>query len=297
MMKNKENYAVAVRLDDGSIDVISHTRNKSTFRDAAQKIPIFRGVVNFVDSLVTGITTLMDSANALGIEDEETGEKEEIGKGELAGTVAFSVVVAVVVFMLLPYWLSLVFQRFVESTVALSLIEGVIRVAVFLVYIIAISRLEDINRVFMYHGAEHKCINCIEHGNVLDVEHVRASSRFHKRCGTSFLLIVMVVSIFVFACITVDSLILRMVFRVLLVPVVAGVSYEFIRFAGRSENPVINLLSRPGLCLQHLTTREPDDSMIEVGIASVEAVFDWRAFLEESFGVRTENDESRGNCD
>lgn len=152
---------------------------------------------------------------------------------------------------------------------------------IFLAYIASISLMKDIQRVFMYHGAEHKCINCIEHGMELNVENVRKSSRLHKRCGTSFLLFVMIISIIFFAFIDVKSRILKVVLRLLLIPVIAGVSYEFIRLAGKSDNPVVNLLSKPGLWLQKLTTREPDDSMIEVGIASVEAVFDWKKYLSE----------------
>ena len=152
---------------------------------------------------------------------------------------------------------------------------------IFLAYIASISLMKDIQRVFMYHGAEHKCINCIEHGMELNVENVRKSSRLHKRCGTSFLLFVMIISIIFFAFIDVKSRVLKVVLRWLLIPVIAGVSYEFIRLAGKSDNPVVNFLSKPGLWLQKLTTREPDDSMIEVGIASVEAVFDWRKYLSE----------------
>ena len=161
------------------------------------------------------------------------------------------------------------------------MIEGVIRLAIFIGYVVLISLMDDIKRVFMYHGAEHKCINCIEHGMELTIENVRKSSRQHKRCGTSFLLFVMIVSIIFFAFIQVDSRVLRLLLRLLLIPVIAGVSYEFIRLAGRSDNILVNLISKPGLWLQKLTTKEPDDAMIEVGIASVEAVFDWRAYQEE----------------
>ena len=165
-----------------------------------------------------------------------------------------------------------------------SVLEGLIRVTIFIIYIKLISMMNDIKRLFMYHGAEHKCINCIEHGMELTVENVRKSSKEHKRCGTSFLLIVMVISIVFFMFIQVESPIVRMVLRLALVPVIAGVSYEFLRLAGRSDNCVINILSKPGLWLQNLTTKEPDDDIIEVGIASVEAVFDWREYLCENFG-------------
>mgnify|MGYP002626230959 CR=1 FL=1 len=278
MMKNQEQYAVAVRTPEGEISVDVHTQKRNSFIKTAQKIPIIRGVVNFVESLVVGMRTLMISASY------EEGEEEvnfNENKAAMFGTIALSVVIAIVVFMLIPYGVSLLFERWITSLTVLALIEGVLRVAIFLGYVALISVMEDIRRVFMYHGAEHKCINCIEHGLELTVENVRKSSRLHKRCGTSFLLIVMVISIVIFACIQVPSPWLRLVLRLVLIPVVAGVSYEFIRLAGRSENAVVNVLSKPGLWLQRLTTREPDDSMIEVGIASVEAVFDWEEFLSE----------------
>ena len=166
----------------------------------------------------------------------------------------------------------------------MAFLEGAIRIASFVAYIKLISRMEDIRRTFMYHGAEHKCINCIEHGMTLTVAHVRESSKQHKRCGTSFLFIVMIVSIIFFLFIRIESPIWRVVFRLLLIPVIAGVSFEFIRLAGKSENKLVILLSKPGMMLQKLTTREPDASMAEVAIASVEAVFDWRAYLKENFG-------------
>ena len=199
----------------------------------------------------------------------------------MAGTVVFSVVLAVAIFFALPYFLSTLFQRFTSSVLVISLLEGIIRLVIFLAYIFLISLTPDIKRVFMYHGAEHKCINCIEHGLELNVENVRKSSKHHKRCGTSFLIIVMLISIIFFMFIRVDSKALRLVLRLVLIPVIAGVSYEFIRLAGRYDNPVVDLLSKPGLWMQRITTKEPDDDMIEVGIASVEAVFDWKAWQEE----------------
>ena len=162
------------------------------------------------------------------------------------------------------------------------------RLSLFIGYILLISRMKDIQRVFQYHGAEHKCINCIEHGMELNVENVLKSSKQHKRCGTSFLLIVMLISVVLFLFIRVESPVYRVLIRILLVPVIAGISYEFIRLAGRSENRIVTLLSKPGLWMQNLTTKEPDASMAEVAIASVEAVFDWRAYLAENFGYREE---------
>ena len=295
MMKNQDRYAVAVRKPDGEIcaqtfDYPGLVKNK-TLKNA----PVIRGVLNFIDSLVLGMRSLTYSASFFEEEDknkkeEDPAKAEKKEKREMGITVAFSVIVAVAVFMVLPYYLSLVFRRFVASKTVLALIEGVIRLAIFIGYILLISCMEDIKRVFMYHGAEHKCINCIEHGMELTVENVRKSSRQHKRCGTSFLLFVMIVSIIFFAFIRVDSPVLRLVLRLALIPVIAGVSYELIRLAGRSDNGFVNLISKPGLMLQGLTTREPDDAMIEVGIASVEAIFDWRAYLAEEFAwTDTEN--------
>lgn len=202
----------------------------------------------------------------------------------MGGTVALSIVLAVAIFMILPYYISVFLGRFLASDMLVALLEGIIRLVIFIGYVAGISLMPDIRRVYMYHGAEHKCINCIEHGMDLNVENVRESSRLHKRCGTSFLLIVMLISIVFFMVIRVDNRVARLVLRLVLIPVIAGVSYEFIRLAGRSDNKLVNLLSKPGLWLQHLTTREPDDSMIEVGIASVEAVFDWRSYVEEIRG-------------
>ena len=267
-------------------------------------MPILRGVFSFIESLVLGMKTLTFSASFFEEEEEEksgsrkaekrAGAKkpapteEEQKKKEkrqenalMGGTVAISIVLAVAIFMVLPYYISVFFQRFITSQTLLALLEGVIRLTIFIGYVAAISLMPDIKRVYMYHGAEHKCINCIEQGMDLTVENVRKSSRLHKRCGTSFLLIVMLISIVFFLFIRVDNRILQLLLRLVLIPVIAGVSYEFIRLAGRSDHMFVNLFSKPGLLLQRITTREPDDSMIEVGIASVEAVFDWKAYVKE----------------
>ena len=289
MMRNGENYAVAVRLSDGT----NHVDKKKTKgqESIAYRIPIVRGVVNFINSLVMGMTTLMDSA-AYFEEDgpkemtpEEQKKKDKKDKAEMTVTLLVSIVLAIVIFLLLPYYFSRIMGRFVESQTLLALIEGVFRIVIFIAYVLAISMMDDIKRVFMYHGAEHKCINCIEHGLELNVENVRKSSKQHKRCGTSFLLFVLLVSVVVFMFIRFDSPVLQLLCRLLLVPVIAGISYEFIRWAGRSENKVVQILSKPGLWLQNLTAREPDDAMIEVGIASVEAVFDWKKFQDENRGA------------
>lgn len=292
MMKNQEKYAVAVRKPDNEIIVEVSEYEGIIKNKKIRNMPILRGVFSFIESLVLGMKTLTFSASFYEEEDDKEKKKapeteEEIKKAKrqedvmMGGTVAVSIVLAVAIFMILPYYISTFFQRFTSSYMVVALLEGVLRLAIFIGYVGAISLMPDIRRVYMYHGAEHKCINCIEHGMDLTVENVKLSSKQHKRCGTSFLLIVMIISIFFFMFIHVDSRILRLVLRLVLIPVIAGVSYEFIRIAGRSDNKLVNLLSKPGLWLQNLTTKEPDEAMIEVGIASVEAVFDWKAYVEE----------------
>ena len=304
MMKNQDKYAVAVRKQDQEIVVEVAEYNGLNINKKMKNMPILRGVFNFIESLMLGMKTLMFSASFFEDEEEELKKHKEsatVKQAELSeeaarteqerkkkeedammgGTVVLSVVLAVGIFMILPYFISLFFQRFITSQIAIALLEGVIRLLIFVGYVAAISLMPDIKRVYMYHGAEHKCINCIEHGLDLTVENVRKSSKEHKRCGTSFLLIVMLISIVFFMFIRVDNGILKLVLRLLLIPVIAGVSYEFIRLAGRSDNRIVNILSKPGLWLQRLTTKEPDDTMIEVGIASVEAVFDWHSYVEE----------------
>ena len=283
MMQNKDTYAVAVRKPDHEIDVKVSKRKNSKALDAIRKIPILRGVVSFVDSLYLGMSTLMYSASFFEDEDDEgtlASKKKE--NAMLGDTVVLSIVIALALFFALPYFLSGFFKKVISSQMLIAFIEGVIRLAIFLGYIAIISLTPDIKRTFMYHGSEHKCINCIEHGLPLTVENVRKSSKHHKRCGTSFLLIVMLISILFFMFIRVDSKPLQLLLRLVLIPVIAGVSYEFIRLAGRYDNPVVNMLSVPGLLMQRMTTKEPDDEMIEVGIASVEAVFDWKKWQEEN---------------
>ncbi len=281
MMKNQDKYAVAVRKPGQEIVVEVAEYNGLNINKKMKNMPIMRGVFNFIESLMLGMKTLMFSASFFEDEEEAAPKTKQQEDAMMGGTVVLSIVLAVGIFMILPYFISLFFQRFVTSQIAIALIEGVIRLLIFVGYVAAISLMPDIKRVYMYHGAEHKCINCIEHGLDLTVENVRKSSKEHKRCGTSFLLIVMLISIVFFMFIRVDNGILKLVLRILLIPVIAGVSYEFIRLAGRSDKRLINILSKPGLWLQRLTTKEPDDAMIEVGIASVEAVFDWRSYVEE----------------
>lgn len=289
MMKNADKYAVAVRKADQTIEVSTNEFNSIIKNKNISKIPVLRGVFNFIDSMVLGMKSLTFSAGFFEEEEVKPSKadkliekifKDKAEKFVMSLTVCFSIVIAVALFMLLPYYISSLFKNMLLSDMAIAAIEGVLRLVIFIGYILLISFMKDIQRVFMYHGAEHKCINCIEHGLELNVENVRKSSKQHKRCGTSFLLIVIVISIIFFLFIRVDSPALRVLVRILLIPVIAGVSYEFIRLAGRSENKIVEILSKPGLWLQNLTTREPDDDMIEVAIASVEAVFDWKAYIE-----------------
>ena len=293
MMRHGDDYAVAVRKPDGEIFVQKEEYHSVIKWKALTKIPFIRGVFNFIDSMVLGIKTLMFSAEFYADEEEVKSEKElteeEIAKKEkqekwmMNATVAISVVIAVAVFMVLPYFLSSLLKPLMPSYHLRTLVEGFVRIGIFILYIALISRMDDIQRTFMYHGAEHKCINCIEHGLPLTVDNVRISSRQHKRCGTSFLFFVLAISIILLMLIQVESPLMRVIVRIALIPVIAGISYEVLKLAGRSENPIINLLSRPGLAIQKLTTKEPDDSMIEVAIQAVEAVFDWRAYEAENF--------------
>ena len=290
MMKHKDAYSVAVRKPDGEIIV-----QKDEYHSIVGKwkklttIPFIRGIFNFIDSMVLGIKTLTYSASFYEEEEQEkfteaeTLKKEKQEKWLMGGTVAFSVVAAVAIFMVLPYVLSSFLKPLIPSYHIRTVIEGFVRIGIFILYVLLISRMEDIQRTFMYHGAEHKCINCIEHGLPLTVENVRISSRQHKRCGTSFLFFVLAISIILLLLVQVESPLMRVAVRIVLLPVIAGISYEILKLAGSSDNALINLFSKPGLAIQKLTTKEPDEGMIEVAIQAVEAVFDWRAYEEENF--------------
>lgn len=291
MMKHNEEYAVAVRKPDGEISVKKEKYHSIVKWKVLTTTPFIRGVFNFIDSMVIGIKTLTYSASFYEEEEEEVLTEEAVKKKEkkekllMGATVAFSVVAAVAIFMVLPYFLTSFLKGLIPSYQVRTVIEGLVRIGIFVLYVLLISRMEDIQRTFMYHGAEHKCINCIEHGLPLTVENVRKSSRQHKRCGTSFLFLVLAISIVLLLLIRVDSAVMRVVVRILLLPVIAGISYEVLKLAGRSDNILINFISSPGLAIQKLTTKEPDDDMIEVAIQTVEAVFDWRAYEAENFDV------------
>ena len=297
MMKNKEKYAVAVRKPDGEIEVEVETYQGLAHGSKFKELPFIRGIFNFLDSLILGTRALNYSASFY---EEEEGKETKFdkamdkmsgGNGEklLSGIVTvISIMLAVVIFIVLPYFISSLFESFIRNRSLMAIIEGVIRIALFLLYVWGISAMKDIRRLYQYHGAEHKCINCIEKGRPLTVHNVMHSSRLHKRCGTSFIFFVMLVSIVLFFFIQVDNVAEKVIFRILLMPVVAGISYEIIRLAGRTDNIFIKILSAPGMWIQRMTTKEPDESMAEVAIASVEAVFDWKKYLQDTFGYEVD---------
>lgn len=298
MMKNRDKYAVAVRKPNGEIDVEVEEYKGVCGDKKFAKLPFIRGVFAFIDSLILGMKVTTYSASFYEEEDEKPSKTE--GKLEkllgnkaddimMTFTVILSVIIAVALFMLLPLFLSDLLGKYIRNASVIAIIEGMIRILIFIAYIAGISLMKDIKRLYMYHGAEHKCINCIEKGRPLTVKDVKRSSRQHKRCGTSFLLFVVLVSVIVFFFIRVDNMALKLVLRIALVPVIAGISYEIIRLAGRSDNIVVRIISAPGLWMQKLTTKEPDEDMIEVAIASVEAVFDWKAYLKETFGYEVDD--------
>lgn len=288
MMKNKSRYSIAVRKPDNEIEVVVKKCNNLSKRIKILRLPIIRGVYNFIDSLVMGMSTLTYSASFYEDPQEQAPTpadklarslfKDKVDSIVMALTIIVAIIFALALFMALPFYLSRLLSQVIVSKTLLNLCEGLIRLAIFLIYVTAISMMNDIKRVYMYHGAEHKCINCIENGLELNVKNVRTSSRLHKRCGTSFMLFVMLVSIILFMFIKSDNALTQLGMRLLLIPVVAGISYEILKLAGRSNNIILRIISAPGLLLQKLTTKEPDDDMIEVAIAAIEAVFDWREF-------------------
>lgn len=292
MMKNGERYAVAVRKPDGEIEVDIENYQGWLHGKKIKDIPFVRGVLNFVDSMRLGTRCLNFSASFYEEEESAAETGKAAGKGEKILSVAatlFAVVLAVGLFIVLPYFISSLFDEYIRNASLMAILEGCIRIGIFILYILAITLMKDIRRLFMYHGAEHKCINCIERGRPLTVSNVMRSSRLHRRCGTSFMFFVMFVSIILFFFIRVENPAYRLILRVLLIPVIAGISYELIRLAGRSNNIIVKILSAPGMLLQRLTTKEPDQEMVEVAMASVEAVFDWKEYLKENFDYEEED--------
>lgn len=313
MMKNKEKYAVAVRKPDGKIEIMTGESKSIIKYEKLTKTPFVRGIFNFIDSMVLGMKTLSYSADFFleeeddkskgkktsitdssekatqdhkssgSAKDKKADKEKKSNDGLLAGTMIIAVLFALGMFIGIPFAAGEALRRWVtEKELIVVTCEGILRLLLFFGYVVLISQMNEIKRVYMYHGAEHKCINCIENGWVLNVENVRKSSKEHKRCGTSFLLFVMIISIVIGLMIRVSNPWLRLLVRFLMIPVVAGIAYELIKWAGNSDNPVVCVISKPGLWLQKLTTKEPDDSMIEVGIQSVEAVFDWKAYFKEN---------------
>lgn len=308
MMKNKEKYAVAVRRPDGGISVEVDNHRGILHGNKLKEIPFIRGIFNFIDSLVLGMKCLnfsasfydeepgaeeghsMEEGNSM--EEGHSGQKPKNEAGEKlvsALVTCFAVVLALGIFVVLPYYLTSLLKSSLRNQSLMAIIEGVMRILIFILYIWGISLMKDIRRLYRYHGAEHKCINCIERGRPLTTANVMRSSRLHKRCGTSFIFFVFLVSIVLFFFIRVENPVARVAIRIALMPVVAGISYEIIRLAGRSDNLFIQILSAPGMAIQRMTTKEPDETMVEVAIAAVEAVFDWKQYLRDNFGYETED--------
>ena len=284
MMKNKEKYAVAVRKSNNEIIVDVKEYHGIAPWKGIYKAPFIRGMFAFIDAFVLGIRTLTFSANFFEEEEERVlTEKEEKREKIIQNIVMFfGVVLALGLFIVVPFLFSSFFRNHIQSNVLFAIIEGAIRLGILLGYISLVSNLSYIRRTYMYHGAEHKCINCIEEGLALNIENIKKSSKEHKRCGTSFLFFVVMVSI-VFGFVInyfVDLQILRVAIRLLLLPVIAGTSYEIIRLAGQKDHWLVNFLSKPGMLMQRITTKEPDESMIEVAIVALEEIFDWRSFQE-----------------
>ena len=309
MMKNGDDYSVAVRKPDGSIEVKKDRYPGICHGKKVKSIPFIRGIFNFIDSLILGNRALNYSASFY--EEEETKAQEEAPKRtekkkvqskeaserkEKALTTfvtILAIVLALGIFVVLPYYIASLLRGFIRNASLMAIVEGLIRILIFILYIWLISAMKDIRRLYCYHGAEHKCINCIERGRTLTVENVMRSSRLHKRCGTSFIFFVFFVSIILFFFIRVENPLARVLIRILLMPVIAGISYEIIRLAGRSDNFFVRILSAPGMLIQRMTTKEPDAEMVQVAIAAVEAVFDWKAYLRENFGYEAEEETER----
>ena len=296
MMKNQEKYAVAVRKPNGEIAVELENYQGLLHGSKINEIPFIRGIFNFIDSLVLGMKCLNYSASFYEEDEEEeklnkAADKVSGGHGEKLMTTlitVISLVFAIGIFVVLPFYLASLLKGYLHNESLMAIIEGVLRIIIFLLYVWGISAMQDIKRLYRYHGAEHKCINCIEKGRPLTVHNVMRSSRLHRRCGTSFIFFVLFVSIILFFFIRVDNPVEKVILRILLMPVIAGISYEIIRLAGRTDNIFIRIISAPGMWIQRMTTKEPDKGMIEVAIAAVEAVFDWKKYLYDNFGYEVD---------
>ncbi len=293
MMKNKENYAVAVRKPDGEIAVELENFQGVLHGSKIKEIPFVRGIFNFIDSLILGTKALNYSASFYEEVNDEPAKpakmsKETADKLTSVFVTVFALLLAIGIFIVLPYYISSLLDDFIRNRSLLLILEGALRILIFIIYVSGISMMKDIRRLFRYHGAEHKCINCIERGKPLTVKNVMRCSRLHKRCGTSFIFFVLFVSIIISFFILVENPVQKVLLRILMMPLVAGISYEIIRLAGRSDNIIVQLLSMPGMAIQRMTTKEPDEAMVEVAITAVEAVFDWKGYLQENFGYEPE---------
>lgn len=297
MMKNGEKYAVAVRKPDGNIALEVEHYAGILHGSVIGKIPFVRGIFNFIDSMILGMRALNYSSSFYDDEAQKEATKDSKHIQSDGGTngssilvMIFSFILAIGLFIILPTFLASKFETFVRNKSLMAIIEGAIRIVIFLAYIILISCLKDIRRMYAYHGAEHKCINCIEKGHPLTVKYVMRASRFHKRCGTSFLYLVVLISVILFFFVRVETIWMRFGIRVLLIPVVAGISYEILRLAGKHDNIFVSIISAPGIWIQHITTKEPDKHMIQVAINSIEAVFDWKSYLNEVYNYDMSDD-------
>lgn len=283
MMRGKRMYAVAVRKPNKDIVVDKKKVKSSQDRPSFLKLPIIRGSVALIDSLIIGMKSITFSASFFDTEEEEPSKMDKYLENKFGDklndimisiSVVIAVLMAVGLFMVLPTWISSFFNRFIPGSWVLGIVEGLVRILIFILYLVLITRMNDIKRVFQYHGAEHKTINCFESDEDLTVENVKKHTRLHKRCGTSFLIIVMIVSMVVFLFLRTDIVLYRILSRIILVPVIAGISYEIIKWAGKSDNMLVKIVSAPGMALQLVTTKEPDDSMIEVAIAALKGVLE-----------------------
>jgi len=283
MMRGKHNYCVSVRNPQGEIESRTGLTKTSDTLKTLRKIPILRGIVQLGSSMMIGMKVMKDSAEISGIDAEEEPTKfdmwleKKLGDNTVKYIMIFSVVLSLVfsvaLFMVLPTWLSGFLAPLLGGNLwALGIIEGLVRLAIFMAYLILVAQIKEIKRVFQYHGAEHKTINCYEKGEPLTTANVARHNRLHKRCGTSFLLFVMLISMIFFLFVQTDTIWLRVLSRILFVPFIAGTSYEVIKWAGISKSPIVAIISFPGLMLQKITTAEPDEKQIEVAIVALEGV-------------------------
>lgn len=284
MMRGKNMYCMAVRnVSTNKIHIENKAINSLSNNIKLFKLPFLRGILAFIDSMVLGIKIIMQSANLSGLSDDEEKGKLDMWLEKKFGdkltdyivyfSMIISIIISIAIFMVLPVFISSFFTKFFSINLsAIGVIEGIVRILIFVLYIFLISKMKDVDRLFKYHGAEHKTINCFEKNDTLTVENVKKHTRLHKRCGTSFLIIVMLVSMIVFMFLRTDKLFLRVLSRIILVPIIAGISYEIIKMAGKYDNIFIKIISAPGMLLQKFTTKEPEDDMIEVAILSLKGV-------------------------